>query len=193
MSDEEKLTTNSGCPVGPWHAAQVRDATPADFAGILHLNLQWEHFLSPMDVSRLGSLHQMAAAHRVIADAGTVYAFMLVMREGCAYDSPNYRWFSDRYERFLYVDRVVIAGDNQGRGLGRMLYGDLFAFARFSGVDTVTCEIDADPPNEPSRRLHAALGFREVGAQRVGVAGKRVAMQAMNVGADPVIHPTLPA
>ncbi|MEO7941563.1 MAG: GNAT family N-acetyltransferase, partial [Burkholderiaceae bacterium] len=127
------------------------------------------------------ALHLMAAAHRVVEDGGTVCAFLLAMREGCAYDSLNYRWFSDRYPRFLYVDRVVIAGDCQARGLGRSLYADLLAFAQASGVDTITCEIDADPPNEPSRRLHTALGFREVGTQRVGAAHKRVSMQALHV------------
>jgi predicted GNAT superfamily acetyltransferase len=28
------------------------------------------------------------------------------MAPGTAYDSRNYRWFSDRFERFLYLDRV---------------------------------------------------------------------------------------
>ena len=163
------------------HSTLVRDATPGDFTDILRLNTQWEHFLSPMDLARLEALHQMAAVHRVVESAGGVCAFMLAMREGCAYDSLNYRWFADRYPRFLYVDRVVISGDWHGRGLGRMLYADLLASARVSGVDTVTCEIDADPPNEPSRRLHEALGFREVGTQRVGVAQKQVAMQALRV------------
>lgn len=170
-------------------ATQVRDATPADFDAILRLNTQWEHFLSPMDRSRLVTLHQMAAVHRVVVDAGKVCAFLLVMREGCAYDSLNYRWFDKRYKRFLYVDRVVIAGACQGRGLGRLLYADLLAFARINRVNTVTCEIDADPPNEPSRRLHAALGFCEVGTQRVGAAQKRVAMQALIVDAAPTNRP----
>lgn len=176
----------------PVHAAQVRDATEADFADIVRLNTQWEHFLSPMDGPRLAMLHQMAAVHRVIVDAGRVCAFMLTMREGCAYASPNYQWFADRYERFLYVDRVVIAGDCQGRGLARMLYADLLAFARASGVDTVTCEVDADPPNEPSRRLHAALGFCKVGTLRVGVGHKQVAMQALRVDPAPMGRPLRP-
>lgn len=163
------------------NALHLRDATPADFTEILRLNTQWVHFLSPMHLARLQILHQMAAVHRVVEHAGTVCAFLLALREGCAYDSLNYRWFAQRYPRFLYVDRVVIAGDWHGHGLGRMLYADLFAFARHGGIDTVTCEIDADPPNEPSRRLHAALGFREVGAQRVGDAHKQVAMQALRV------------
>ncbi len=44
-----------------------------------------------------------------------------------SYDSVNYRWFAERYERFLYVDRVVVAAAQHGRGFG------LAQYAPFSG------------------------------------------------------------
>ena len=31
------------------------------------------------------------------------------LREGTPYESPNYRWFSERYPEFVYIDRIVIA------------------------------------------------------------------------------------
>ena len=34
--------------------------------------------------------------------------FAIVLREGADYGSPNYRWFSDRHERFTYLDRMVV-------------------------------------------------------------------------------------
>ena len=105
-----------------------------------------------------------------------VVAFLLAFREGADYDSPNYRWFAARYATFLYVDRVVVAESQQGRGLGRLLYDDLFAFARASGVPCITCEFDIDPPNEASRRFHARYGFEEVGTQALP-KGKRVSLQ----------------
>lgn len=160
----------------------VRAAVPDDFDAILCMNQESVHFLSPMDRSRLTDLHQMAAYHRVIdAGDGRACAFLIAMREGCDYDSANYRWFAERYTRFLYIDRVVIAGDQQGRGLGRQLYADLLSFARANGVDTVACEVDADPPNEPSRRFHASHGFSEVGTHRVGATHKQVAMQVLRL------------
>lgn len=162
---------------------QLREAMPADFDAILALNQASVHFLSPMDRSRLATLHQMAAYRRVIARDGCVRAFLLAMREGSAYDSLNYRWIAERFDRFLYIDRVVIAGEMQGQGLGRMLYADLVSFARGTGVTTLTCEVDEDPPNPVSQRFHAAFGFRPVGHQRVGAAGKRVAFQALTLEA----------
>lgn len=156
----------------------LRDAVPADFAAILRLNAESVHFLSPLTPERLQALHDEAAYHRVAVDAdGAVQAFVLAFREGCRYDSINYRWFAARYERFLYIDRVVVSASQQGRGIGPLLYADLFAFARQGDAGCVTCEIDSDPPNPVSQRFHARWGFREVGTQAVAGGAKRVSLQ----------------
>lgn len=155
----------------------IRDAHPQDFPAILALNAESEHFLSPLDGERLARLHGQAALHRVVEEEGRVLAFLLAFREGADYDSVNYRWFLRHYPRFLYIDRVVVAQDQQGRGLGRVLYDDLFAHAREAGVHDVTCEFDLEPPNETSQRFHARFGFAEVGRQHAGVHRKLVSLQ----------------
>jgi predicted GNAT superfamily acetyltransferase len=155
----------------------LRPARASDHARILELNLQSEEMLSPMDAARLRQLDAQAAYHRVVCEGDDVVAFLLAFREGTGYDSPNYLWFSQRYPRFLYVDRVVVAATHQGRGLGGALYRDLFGFARSEGVDTVACEFYTQPPNEASRRFHAGFGFREVGTQWVAEGRKQVSLQ----------------
>jgi predicted GNAT superfamily acetyltransferase len=159
----------------------VRDAQRIDFPRILALNLESEHFLSPLDEARLLRLHAEAAYHRVLASDDGVAAFLLAFREGAAYDSPNYRWFAARYPSFLYIDRIVVASAFQGRGAGRLFYENLMAFARACAVNLVTCEIDADPPNPASQRFHQLWGFREVGTQRVGASQKLVSLQALSL------------
>jgi predicted GNAT superfamily acetyltransferase len=159
----------------------LRPAQTTDHARILALNLQSEEMLSPMDAARLRELDGMAAYHRVACEGDEVVAFLLAFREGVAYDSPNYVWFAQRYPQFLYVDRIVVAGTHQRRGLGPLLYRDLFDFARASNVDTVTCEFYTVPPNEASRRFHAAIGFREVGSQWVADGRKQVSLQVASV------------
>lgn len=160
----------------------LRAASERDFATILALNAESVRFLSPLDAGRLAALHREAALHLVACDGDAVAAFLLAFREGAAYDSENYRWFATRYARFLYVDRVVVSGAQQGRGLGARLYAALFDFARAAGVATIVCEIDAEPPNPGSQRFHARFGFREVGSQRVAGGAKRVSMQALALG-----------
>jgi predicted GNAT superfamily acetyltransferase len=146
---------NTSAP-GESLAPSIRSAVPDDFAAILHAQ---------------------SAYHRVVVIDGQVAAFLLAFREGADYDSPNYRWFEERYGRFLYIDRVVVAAAQQGKRLGAAMYRDLFEFARGSGVPRVTCEFDVEPPNEVSRRFHAAFDFHEVGAQWVGGGKKRVSLQ----------------
>ena len=157
----------------------IRDATPADFPALLALNLASEQFLSPLSPARLVALHAMADRNRVLCEGELVRGFLLAFREATAYDSPNYRWFAARYPQFLYIDRVVIAGEARGRQYGQRLYADLCAHARACGIGRITCEFDTEPPNEGSRRFHARLGFREVGSQRIRGGAKAVSLQEL--------------
>lgn len=160
---------------------KIRDAAAADFSEILDLNEASVHFLSPLDAARLQRLHAEAGYHRVAVIDGRIAGFLLAFREGCSYDSPNYRWFATRYERFLYIDRIVVAHADRSRGVGKLLYEDLFRFAEAAQVGRVTCEFDIDPPNEASRRFHAQYGFQEVGTQQVAGGTKSVSLQAASI------------
>jgi predicted GNAT superfamily acetyltransferase len=159
---------------------QLRDATPADHPALVALNAASVAVLSPMDGARLRALLQDAAMCTVMADADDVHAFLLAFREGCRYDSPNYRWFEARCPRFLYVDRVVVDAASRGAGLGRALYADVFARAARAAVPVVTCEFDVEPPNPASARFHARHGFTEVGRQALA-GSKVVSLQAAPV------------
>ena len=59
------------------------------------------------------------------SSAATVVGFCLVMAVDSAYDSVNFRWFTERYDRFMYLDRVAFDADAQGRGLGTLLYAEV--------------------------------------------------------------------
>jgi len=155
----------------------LRDAVVADFEAMLRLNLESEHFLSPLDSAQLAALYGEAAHRRVVVGAGQVLGFLLAFRAGANYTSPNYQWFCARFANFLYIDRIVIDAMARGRGLGLLFYRDLFASARAQGIARVTCEYDIEPPNEGSRRFHARLGFREIGTQRVADGKKAVSLQ----------------
>ena len=159
----------------------IRAAVVADFDAIVALNAGSADLTSAMDHARLESLHAEAAYHRVSCDADTVTGFLLVFDENAAYDSPNFRWFVDRYDRFLYVDRIVVDPDRRGEGIGAALYRDLFAYARDCGVNTITCEYNRVPLNETSRAFHARFGFVEVGRQWHDGGRKQVSHQLAEV------------
>jgi hypothetical protein len=161
----------------------IRDAQASDFAAILALNEESVHFLSPLSAERLQALHRSAVYHKVIEAGGGIAAFLLAFREGTPYDSPNYLWFVERYPRFLYIDRIVVAPAHRGAGFGAMLYDDIAAVAARTGTQWLTCEFDIEPPNPGSMRFHERMGFREVGTQRVGTGKKRVSLRAKPIAA----------
>ena len=106
---------------------------------------------------------RQSAATLVAGDAGgRVEGFVLVMREGLDYASLNYKWLSERYERFAYVDRIAVSETARGRGIGEALYKAVAE--RFAGERPVLlAEVNLAPPNPGSLRFHKRLGFREVG------------------------------
>ena len=176
--------TLSPAPASP--RIDLRNAGPDDFAAILALNAESVHFTSLLDYARLQHLHVQAAYHRIVEIDGEVAAFLLALREGADYDSPNYRWFAQHCAQFLYIDRIGVAAARHASGLGARRYDDLIAFAASHGVARLACEFDLEPPNPASARFHARHGFREVGRQWLGGGKKQVSLQLREVAVPPV-------
>lgn len=91
--------------------------------------------------------------------------FLIGMDQDADYHSPNFLWFKARFDRFAYVDRIVIAASAHGRGLGRALYERMFADAKAAGFERIVAEVNAVPPNPTSLAFHERLGFIAVGEQ----------------------------
>ena len=137
----------------------------------LVLNNAHAEELSWLDPARLAELLSRAFLARRI---GAVNAFLLAFDQDADYDSPNFLWFRSRYQRFVYVDRIVVAASVRGRGHARRLYDELFREARLAGHDRVACEVNLEPPNPASDAFHAALGFSEVGVAAIHGGSKTV-------------------
>ncbi len=143
--------------------------TAADEAAILELNNAHEIELSRLDVARLR--HLLAAAyHARMAPQGV--AFLIAFAPDADYDGVHFSWFRDRFDDFVYVDRVVVAHEARGRGIARALYADLFQRAQSEGHSMICCEVNVDPPNPASDAFHASLGFQEIG--RAAMANGKV-------------------
>lgn len=153
----------------------IRAATSAEFPHVLAMNAEWEQVTSPLDSTALERLHAEAVYHRIAECDGVPAAFLLAFAPGAAYASPNYRWFNARSADFCYIDRVVVDGRFQRRGLGHALYDDVAAFAHERGIARLTCEVDAEPLNAASDAFHARRGFVEIGTQWIGA--KRVSLR----------------
>lgn len=140
-------------------------------AGLLALNNRFEQelsFLSPEKAARL--VDQAFMACRI----GDADALLLAFDQSADYDNPNFHWFRERFDRFVYIDRVVVAPQMRGRGLAGALYRALFREAAGRAHVRVVCEVNWDPPNPASDAFHAGLGFEQVGLAILPDAGKTV-------------------
>jgi len=140
-------------------------------AALLELNNSHAAELSLLTPEQLADLVRQAyRAWRI----GEVDGFMLALDETAIYDSPNFQWFRQRFPRFIYVDRIVVASAARGRGLARMLYDELISQASQSGHERIVCEVNISPPNLTSDAFHTALGFTEVGSASIHGGAKTV-------------------
>ena len=103
---------------------------------------------------------------------GGATALLIALDQDALYDNPNFNWFKQRFDRFVYIDRVIVANAARGRGIARMLYQDLFAAAKEAGHSRIVCEVNLTPPNPASDAFHAAMGFTAVG-QAILYDGKK--------------------
>jgi len=162
-------------------ALTTRQLVASDLEDVLALNQELVHFLSDLDMKKLIHLCDESALQLVVEDKGEFAGFLLAFREGADYDSINYTWFESHYPQFLYVDRVVISPNAQSGGLGKILYDEIFRYARETGVPVVTAEYNVIPPNEISEKFHARYGFEELARQQTSDGKKIVALVASKV------------
>jgi uncharacterized protein len=152
---------------------------PAIRANLLPLNNESARETSPLDAAKLA---RMIEAARVATFAEPDAAFLLAFDQDAAYDSPNFIWFRQRFDSFLYIDRVIVGAAYRRSGLGRLLYDDLFRRAVRLCFPRIACEVNIRPPNPVSDAFHERLGFAEVGTatSRDGSKSVRYLMRALS-------------
>ena len=172
---------SSGLRLRGIHLLLIRQTQVSDFQRILDINAAEEENTSRIDMARITQLDSWSNYHRVVVVEDKIIGFLLVMSEASHYDGANFRWFVERYRRFLYVDRIVIDRTFPRRGVGSALYGDLIQFAVTQGWSTLCCEINVLPPNLVSHAFHARFGFKEVGRSAEAGAPKVVSYQMAEI------------
>lgn len=141
-----------------------------DFAWVIDLGNANQVETGPLDEVHLTRLVDASYLSQVARpDRG----FLITFIPTSPYDSPNFVWFVERMDKFVYVDRIVVAAHARGQGIARRFYEGLFAIARAEGYEQVVCEVNSDPPNPVSDQFHAVLGFTPVGQATLS-SGKSV-------------------
>ncbi len=74
------------------------------------------------NVKDLENLLKMSFLFAITKENNEITSFIVCLREGEQYKSLNYAYFSEKYKKFLYVDRIGVKNGHQNKGLGSLLY-----------------------------------------------------------------------
>ena len=122
------------------------------------------------EVGSLDSIDQqkkllsVSSYHSILLEDDELIGFAICFRESRPYWSENYKYFENKLDRFLYVDRIAIRNEYRRQGHAKRMYEDIFDFASQDGL-IVTAEVNTKPANQGSIRFHEYMGFKEVGAR----------------------------
>lgn len=115
-------------------------------------------------MQHLKQLIEFSSYNVLVLKEGEIVGFIICMREGTAYKSENYKFFTKRLKKFLYVDRVAIDEQHRRAGLGKAIYEDIFVQA-ISDSLPIALEVNTQPVNQPSLNFHEKMGFDRIGAK----------------------------
>ena len=133
---------------------------PNHHARILANNEQYVHWLAPLDMSELEELIASSPYTRQIGGGDGV---LIGFRSDSPQQSIYLTWLRDKFDAFVYIDRVIIGETAQGQGYGRALYEDFEAYAREHGFTRMVCEVNTIPDNPGSHKFHHQMGFTSCG------------------------------
>lgn len=153
----------------------IRPLEDAERGPFLAMNNAAVPHVNELDPAGLDALLGQAARVLAALVDDRLAGALVALGPGAGYASANYRWFSERFDAFLYVDRVVVAPAHRGAGIGRRLYEALAGLAP-AGCPRILCEVNEQPPNPGSLAFHEKLGFRAVGRLDHPATGKRTRM-----------------
>ncbi len=156
-------------------AIHLRDVREQELDSVLALNNAAGASILALDQAAIQHHFANAAYFRVAEIDGLLAGFLIAYTADANYDSPNYRWFGERYSAFLYIDRIVVASTRRGSGLGRVFYADVTSFAEVR-VPLLTCEVFLEPRNDVAVLFHGTYGFQEVGQQVMPGVSRRVSL-----------------
>jgi predicted GNAT superfamily acetyltransferase len=153
---------------------QISKIKRHDYDAVLALNEESVPHVNLINTQELQWFIENAACARVAKIEDRLAGFLIGLRPGLPYASPNYQWFCDNYDDFAYIDRVVVSTWARRQGVADALY-ETFQSSQ-SDAQLMTCEINIRPSNDGSMLFHQRMGFRQVGSHEIDGGQKEVAL-----------------
>ena len=132
----------------------IETTSPSDLNQILELNQKALPAVSNVNLKEMQHFLKIVDYFKTLKVNNKVAGFLIALTPGKDYNSVNYKWFENKYESFMYIDRIVVAPTYQGHGFGTAFYNDLSNFSK-NIIPRITCEVNINPPNKKSMLFHA--------------------------------------
>jgi predicted GNAT superfamily acetyltransferase len=139
-----------------------RTLTPHDAPALWTINEEGLPGVGKVSPEALADLVTLADLPLGAFDGDTLVGFVLCLLPKTRYGSLNYGWFNERYEDFLYVDRIAVATSHRNRQIGTHLYKRVIEYAHEKQWP-IAAEVSLQPPNPGSMRFHDRHAFVQVG------------------------------
>ena len=151
----------------------INTVKDSDLDYIISLNENSLPAVSSLDIVGVKYFLEFSSYFKIISENNLPIGFLIGLMPGKDYSSENYIWVNERYDSFIYVDRIIIDTQYRQRGIGSYFYNHL-AETYNGKVESITCEVNIMPYNKPSIDFHEKYGFKEVGQEDTENGKKRV-------------------
>ncbi len=118
--------------------------------------------MNHLQLDELGQLVRQAAFAKLLTDEYAIAGFILGFDQDAGYEGFNFNWFKQRYDNFLYIDRIVINPNYRGQALGKRLYQAAQQYCHNNNLSSLCCEVNEEPANPISHEFHSGFGFKAI-------------------------------
>ena len=125
-------------------------------------------------------LHKHSIYFKKVTLDEILAGFLLVLSMNIPYKSLNYIWFSERYNNFAYIDRIVVKEEFKSAGIGTLLYTDLEKSLP-KEIKMIACEYNIKPLNMISKNFHQKMSYKNVGTQLTENNTKQVSLMVKEI------------
>ncbi|MBT4066256.1 MAG: GNAT family N-acetyltransferase [Euryarchaeota archaeon] len=144
---------------------EFRSLVTEDIPSVWRINEEGLPGTGKVSEEEIATLLELSELSLGAYEGGTLLGFVICLLPETEYGSLNYAWFNQKFQQFLYVDRIAVTAEHRSRKIGSSLYAKVFFEANRLRVP-VAAEVSLEPPNPGSMRFHFRHEFQEVGVLR---------------------------
>jgi predicted GNAT superfamily acetyltransferase len=141
---------------------QSRSLLQQDALAVWEINEEGLPGTGKVTVEEISYLIEISNISIGVFDQDELVGFVICLSPNVDYGSLNYAWFNEKYDDFIYVDRIAVSINHRGLGIGSSIYQELFKISKQKRIP-IAAEVNSVPPNPGSMRFHRRFKFLEVG------------------------------